>query len=71
MTKCLPIISCDRCPSFDHQGAFGRIAYIPVCRRLDQTLGYAAHPGHGARLHANYDGVIPPECPLPDYAGDS
>lgn len=67
--KCIPIPSCAECPSRDHKGGFGTVAYVPVCRKaareLPHTVRYDTVPGRGV---ASLSEGIPEWCPLPDHA---
>lgn len=67
MAKCIPINSCKDCPSKDHKGAFGLIAYVPVCQKMHgKELPYAKYvPGNKATARST--GEIPEWCPLDDY----
>ena len=65
--KFIPINSCSECPSRDHRGAFGRIAYIPICRATGKELPYdvVTNPISGiSSASATYE--IPEWCPLED-----
>lgn len=64
--KCIPIPSCRECPSRDHKGGFGTIAYVPVCRRTNRELPYTLGSGHRGRVIAVSSDEIPDWCPLPD-----
>ena len=67
MTKMILIESCNTCPSKDHKGAFGRVQYVPVCRRTNKELGYTVHADMRGNVGASYNGIIPSFCPLMEY----
>lgn len=68
MTKIITIQTCANCPHKDHRGAYGQVAYIPVCRQTNKNLGYTKEvSSRGNGIHAQYDGKIPSFCPLEDY----
>lgn len=64
MSKYIEVESCTKCPYKGHSGVFGEVAYIPTCRLEYKTLGYTVR--NGAKPIAEYDGVIPDWCPLPE-----
>ena len=66
MAKKLVIENCVECPHRGHRGAFGRVAYIPVCRPVDRELGYTVRVRQDGTPAASYDGVVPDFCPLED-----
>ena len=65
--KCIPISGCRECPHSDHKGAFGAIAYVPICRmaerELPHTVGFDTRMGRGL---ASLSEGFPNWCPLPD-----
>ena len=76
MNKKITITSCDDCPHVDHKGAFGKVAYIPICRLAEHERGgntyswkelpwvpYERLPGI---IEAADTGKIPEWCPLND-----
>lgn len=68
--RAILIESCKDCPSLEHNGGFGQVAYIPVCGRTGRTLGYTKGVS-GSRVVASYDGRIPDCCPLPEIANEA
>lgn len=40
MPKHIVINTCMDCPHKDHHGAFGRVGFVPVCRKTGMDLGY-------------------------------
>jgi len=65
--KCIIIDSCSKCPSLDHKGAFGRIPYIPVCRKVGKELLYVVTDNGRFGRCASRVELIPDWCPLTDY----
>lgn len=66
MRKKIVITSCSQCPHTDHNGGFGKIAYLPVCTKKNRRhLPYEENASRG-RVVATPTGVIPEWCPLPD-----
>lgn len=63
-TRVIRITTCRACPSFDHLGAFGLVAYIPVCRKTRRELPHTVDANTRGRAQANYTDVIPSWCPL-------
>lgn len=66
--RCIPVATCRDCPSFDHKGGFGHIAYVPVCRKTGETLPHTVSAPKG-RAYASATGEIPASCPLPTMDG--
>lgn len=64
MNRKIVFLTCEDCPHFDHKGAFGKIAYVPVCRKKKKELPYAKAV-EGERVMASATYVIPDWCPLP------
>lgn len=66
MTRIIRIESCKDCHFRDHNGAFGVIAYIPMCRNgKSRELPYTTSPsGLGRQLYASVCDGIPEWCPL-------
>ena len=64
MNRKIVIKSCDDCPHHDHKGAFGVIAYIPICQKKGKELPYTLKENNG-RAYAESTGKIPGWCPLP------
>lgn len=63
--RSLAIKTCEDCPEYDHNGAFGKIAYIPVCCAMRRKkLPYALSEPLGGAPRAIYTGKIPDWCPL-------
>jgi hypothetical protein len=52
MSRVIRITECRQCPSCDHKGGFGKIAYIPVCRATGKELPYTVGLGYGTMLVA-------------------
>jgi hypothetical protein len=65
MSRYLPIENCSVCPFKDHKGAYGRIAYVPVCSKTGGELSYTLSVSDKGRVSASYAGGIPGWCPLP------
>ena len=64
--RCIPIPSCGQCQFRDHKGAFGAVAYVPVCRRTNKELPHSLGNTPGGRPVALATEVIPDWCPLPE-----
>ena len=62
----IKIEKCSDCPKCNHKGAFGAVAYIPICRAVCSELPYTTHAveRNGQRLHAIQTPGIPDWCPL-------
>lgn len=71
MAKIIKINVCAECPNYDHKGAFGQVAYIPVCRLAKAELPWIPHTSIGGRVQAVSTGLIPEWCPLEDYNAPS
>lgn len=56
--------TCQGCQHKDHNGAFGNISCVPVCRFAKQELPYTTTVGDSGRVHAHPTNVIPDWCPL-------
>lgn len=56
--------TCSGCQYKDHNGAFGNISCVPVCRFAKQELPYTTTVGDSGRVHAHPTNVIPDWCPL-------
>lgn len=56
--------TCSGCQHKDHNGAFGNISCVPVCRFAKQELPYTTTVGDSGRVHAHPTNVIPDWCPL-------
>lgn len=65
MSKVIPINSCAECPHRDHKGAFGRVSYVPVCRKTRRNLPHKVEEYRG-NLTAHATNVIPRWCELED-----
>lgn len=66
MARKIVICDCSECPHHDHKGAFGIVAYIPVCRETNLThneLPYVKDVSSGGITAIGTD-VIPNWCPL-------
>ena len=61
--RMIPINTCFDCPHRDHQGAFGKVAYVPVCGKKNRKLPYNVTTGPIGQ-QANPTGNIPAWCPL-------
>lgn len=59
MIKIIRIETCKECTNRDHKGAFGRISYIPICRKAGMELPYTEHKGKASPTYE-----IPDWCPL-------
>lgn len=64
MTRMIVIESCSDCSSKDHRGGFGRVSYVPYCRKTDKDLPHIVCAGR-RMVSATYTGEIPDWCPLP------
>jgi len=65
--KKIVIKTCKECPHIDHNGAFGQVAYIPMCRWENKKLPYTVnveHRGKAIRNVASPSHVIPDWCSL-------
>lgn len=72
MSKCIKIKSCNECHHRDHQGGFGKIAYIPCCRfGKGRELPYTTSANQRGYVTATCTGVIPEWCPLDDLPDDT
>ena len=69
--RIIRIARCDVCPSYDHRGAFGKVAYGPYCSRVGKDLPYTLgeSPGPAHRPVANPTNEIPDWCPLDKIEG--
>lgn len=63
MGKKIAIPNCGVCPHKDHNGGFGKIAYLPMCRAAHKELPYTETASKG-RCYATPTLVIPEWCPL-------
>lgn len=61
----IEIDSCEDCPSKAHKGAFGHVAYIPICRANDKELPHTVNTNEKGGVFARYTGEIPEWCSLP------
>lgn len=64
--KMIPVNSCTKCPNLDHKGAFGFVAYVPVCRFANRTLPHWSKMNESGRAYAELIDQIPDWCPLED-----
>jgi hypothetical protein len=64
MTRIIRINDCSECPSKDHNGAYGRIAYIPICRAVGRELPYTVEKDKHMGIYAHRLPEIPEWCPL-------
>lgn len=73
MKRYIEINNCRDCPHRDHRGGYGKVMYIPVCRKIDKTIEYATElrtrtSGRG-QVFVNVVAIqsvdIPEWCPLP------
>lgn len=72
MARYIEVNSCAGCPHRDHRGAFGAVAYVPVCRKANKTLPHTEHASERQRIVAYRDDrEIPDWCPLPQLGGQS
>lgn len=63
--RCLVVQNCMQCPNHDHKGAFGAVAYVPVCRKVGLELPYdPVTVGPRGSVTASPKGTIPDWCPL-------
>jgi hypothetical protein len=61
----LVIKDCSECPFKDHLGGFGKVSYIPCCKKKkDKKLPYKVGEISGLVV-ANPTYAIPKWCPLP------
>lgn len=58
------IKTCEECPHIDHEGGFGRIAYIPRCANAKKNLPYTVEASDAGRVYAEPTYEIPEWCPL-------
>lgn len=63
------IADCGECPNRSHRGAYGRVAYLPVCigakeGGMHRELPHTQQPGDG-RVYAKLEPGVPEWCPLP------
>jgi hypothetical protein len=58
------IKTCKECPYLGHKGAFGEIAYVPVCRKSGKELPHTLGAGHKHVPLALGTNAIPEWCPL-------
>jgi hypothetical protein len=66
VTRFLPLDSCQRCPHYDHKGAFAAVACVPICRREARELPYeATYDSMRGRALARMTVAFPDWCPLP------
>lgn len=63
MPRIITITNCSECPHEDHRGAFGKIAYVPLCMKKHKTLPYTITEQRG-RAYASVKEGIPSWCPL-------
>jgi hypothetical protein len=61
--KAILIESCGVCPNRDHNGAFGKVAYVPICRLSNKQLPYDVEVQRG-REYAVAKKEIPAWCKL-------
>lgn len=60
------IAYCGQCPHKDHNGGFGKIAYIPVCKKKNRKiLPYKCSVSDSGFVTAQLKNGIPDWCPLP------
>jgi hypothetical protein len=65
MSRKIVVEGCATCPHSDHQGAFGRVAYIPTCKlKGGEVIPYITAESNG-RLFAHLKNTTPEWCPLP------
>jgi len=62
--RMIRVNDCGDCPHLDHKGAFGRVAYIPVCRNANKDLPYTVDASTAGFCTASQTGGIPDWCPL-------
>jgi hypothetical protein len=65
MPRAIIVENCSKCPHRDHKGAFGKVAYIPVCRLKNRELPYVSEVTIRGTVVANQIGNCPDWCPLP------
>ena len=58
------IADCDDCPHSDHNGGFGRVAYIPVCRKAGREPPWKPESDRYGFVSAWREPGIPDWCPL-------
>lgn len=68
--RVIPVDTCRTCPSRDHKGGFGPVAYVPVCdranrRELPHEIRASTGPAGVPRIVADPTYKIPQWCPLP------
>ena len=64
MPRVIKIESCKGCPHNDHMGAFGRVAYVPICRLANKSQSWEPVADRNGRVSAHQTVDIPEWCPL-------
>ena len=65
MSRKIVIKSCGRCPYRDHQGAFGKIAYVPACGKMEnRVLPYTTSVD---KYNPKYERVITSLTEIPEW----
>jgi len=64
MSRIIRIATCGECHFVDHKGAFGQVAYAPVCRKANRELPHQVECDQRGRAYAVRKPGIPNWCPL-------
>lgn len=64
MTRYIKIESCEECPYLGHLGAFGDVAYKPLCQKSNKTIPYSVTGDNCTRVRAVIKKEIPSWCSL-------
>jgi len=65
MTRIIRIETCGTCQHRDHKGAFAKVSYVPVCRKVNRKLPHEVVYDKAVRMTvAEGTGEIPSWCPL-------
>ena len=64
MNRFIEISKCDKCPFYDHKGAFAEISYVPKCTLKNRELPYTVGKS-GSMIVARPTFEIPEWCTLP------
>lgn len=62
------IEDCGECPYDDHKGGFGRVSYIPVCRKANREPPWKPEADRYGFVRARREPGIPDWCPLQEDA---
>ena len=64
--KLVLIENCLQCPYKNMIDVFGKLRYVPVCKKVGERLPYVEVIEDISTVKAKPTGVIPKWCPLPD-----